>query len=101
MQDDAVFLGKGRISLLKAIADFSSLNKAAKSMDMSYNKAIKLIHEINGLAEKQVVISNTGGKGGGGTQLTPYGKKLIEAYETINTNCNTFLKEELKKLKKL
>ena len=40
-------------------------------------------------------------KGGGGAQLTPYGKSLVIAFESINKNCWKFLDEQVLKINKL
>lgn len=91
-----VLVGEGRIRLLKAIEKEGSLSKAAKSIDMSYRKAWILLDAINKSAKKEVVTKTVGGHQGGGTLVTPYGKKLIVAFETINRNCWTFLDQQLK-----
>jgi len=96
--DGNILLGEGRISLLKAIEETGSLSKAAKSLGMSYKKAWSLIDAVNKRAEKPVTISNIGGKGGGGATLTPYGKSLVNAFETINENCWKFLDEQIEKI---
>jgi len=90
-----VLMGEGRISLLKAIEETGSLSKAAKSIKMSYKKAWHLIDTVNKAAKKPVTISNIGGKGGGGAQLTPYGKSLVIAFEEINKNCWEYLDKQL------
>ena len=42
-----------------------------------------------------------GGKGGGGTELTDYGRSLIRVFEEINKNCWNFLDIQLEKMKSL
>lgn len=96
--DGNILLGEGRVSLIKAIDATGSLSKAAKSLKMSYKKAWSLIDVVNKRAEQPVIIMNTGGKGGGGATLTPYGKSLISAFETINKNCWKFLDEQITKV---
>lgn len=96
--DGNILLGEGRVSLIKAIDATGSLSKAAKSLKMSYKKAWSLIDVVNKRAEQPVIIMNTGGKGGGGATLTPYGKSLINAFETINKNCWKFLDEQITKV---
>jgi len=96
-----VLLGEGRMSLLKAIEETGSLSKAAKSLQMSYKKAWHLIDTVNKAAKKPVTISNIGGKGGGGAQLTPYGKSLVIAFEDINKNCWEFLDKQVSKINTL
>jgi molybdate transport system regulatory protein len=93
--DDKVLLGEGRISLLKAIEETGSLSKAAKSINLSYKKAWHLIDSINKAAQNPVTINSIGGKGGGGSELTDYGKSLIIAFDTINKNCWEFLDDQI------
>lgn len=95
--DGNILLGEGRVALLKAIENTGSLSKAAKSLNMSYKKAWSLIDAVNKRAEKPVIFTKIGGKGGGGAQLTPYGKSLVMAFETINENCWGFLDEQITK----
>ena len=92
------FLGFGRISLLKKVEETSSISAAAKEMNMSYKKAWKLMNEMNEISKEPILIKNIGGKNGGGTTLTPYGKALIEQFETLNNNCMEYLETEFKKL---
>ena len=85
--NDRILISEGRVQLLKLIEETGSLNKAAKVMNLSYQKAAK-----SPLIETQV-----GGNKGGGTVLTPYGKSLIDSFEAINVACWEFLDEQLKK----
>ncbi|WP_075340686.1 winged helix-turn-helix domain-containing protein [Tenacibaculum agarivorans] len=94
-----VFLGEGRIQLLKAIENTGSLSKAAKSINLSYKKAWHLLDSMNQSAKEPVTVNSIGGKGGGGSTLTEYGKNLIIAFEQINQNCWNFLDKELAKIK--
>ena len=99
--NDSILLGEGRIQLLKAIEHTGSLSAAAKSLGMSYKKAWKLIDTVNKHAKKPVVLTTTGGVGGGGAQVTPHGKMIMLEFETIKNDCWNFLKQQEKKLKNL
>ena len=92
------FLGEGRIALLKAIDKLGSISKAAQSMNMSYLKAWRLIESMNRAANNPVVIRSSGGKAGGGTILTNYGKKVISLYEELSAKCDTYINTELENL---
>lgn len=94
--EEGVFLGEGRIKILKAIIAEGSLSKAAKSLGMSYKKAWNLVDSINKNASAPIITTNTGGSGGGGTEITEYGIKMIAAFESINKNCWDFLDQQLK-----
>ncbi|MFZ0490696.1 MAG: molybdenum transporter [Salegentibacter sp.] len=99
--DDKEFLGEGKVQLLKAIDETGSLSKAAKSINISYKKAWHLMNAVNKTAKKPVTINSIGGKGGGGTELTPYGKSLISVFDDMNKKCWDFLDVQLEKIKSL
>ncbi|NHJ85424.1 MAG: LysR family transcriptional regulator [Asgard group archaeon] len=81
---NASILGPGRLAILEAIERTNSLTQAAKECNISFKKAWKLINEINEELEQPIIITERGGKGGGGkTNLTEYGKKLIKQYQII------------------
>ncbi len=92
------FIGYGRIKLLKAVEKTQSINAAAKELNMSYKKAWNLLNEVNVLASQPVLVKNIGGKNGGGSKVTPYGKALIHQFEQLNENCVRFLEQEFKKI---
>ena len=94
--DGQILLGEGRVSLLKAIEETGSLNKAAQQLNMSYKKAWGLIDDVNSRAKKSVVTKNIGGKSGGGTVLTPYGKSLVQTFDKINESCWKHLDKQIK-----
>lgn len=83
-KDDENFLGSGRVELLKRIDTTGSMNAAAKEMKMSYKAAWERVNSMNELADKPLINRQTGGKGGGGTKLTPYAHELIATYERLN-----------------
>ena len=95
--ENGIFLGDGRVQLLKKIDEMGSLNKASKALNISYQKAWRLIDDVNKTTKKPVIETKIGGANGGGTSLTPYGKSLILIFETINKDCWKFLDEQLKK----
>ncbi|MCA0133173.1 winged helix-turn-helix domain-containing protein [Winogradskyella alexanderae] len=99
--DKSVFLGEGRVKLLKAIGETGSLSKAAKSLNLSYKKAWSLLDAVNKSAKRPVTTNHIGGKGGGGTELTDYGKSLIFTFDEINKNCWAFLDQQIEKFKLL
>lgn len=82
-KDGHSFLGSGRIELLNLIEKTGSINAAAKEMKMSYKAAWERINSMNELADKPIIQRKVGGKGGGGTTLTPYAHELIKTYDRL------------------
>lgn len=99
--DQNIFLGEGRIKLLKAINEQGSLSKAAKSLNMSYKKAWIMVTTINENAKKTVVETSVGGKNGGGAKVTTYGKLLIITFDEINNKCWKYLDKQIEKINQL
>lgn len=77
------FLGDARIRLLEAIDRLGSISQAAKAVPLSYKAAWDAIDAMNNLADQPLVIRSTGGKKGGGTQLTDHGRKTIALYRAL------------------
>lgn len=92
------YVGIGRIELLEKIDQFGSMNQAAKSMGMSYKKAWKLVQELNAMYDEPLIEKEIGGKSGGGSKLTPRGKKLIEDFRNVEKSLELFLQEMSERL---
>ncbi|QWV91897.1 TOBE domain-containing protein [Geomonas oryzisoli] len=90
-KDEQKFLGLDRIALLKKIDEVGSITKAAKAVGISYKNAWDLVNMINNLAEKPLVERVTGGRGGGGTTLTAYGKEVVKQYGVLQEEHRRFL----------
>ena len=86
------FLLEKRIELLIAVKRTGSISKAAKEVPMSYKAAWEAIEAMNNLSTTPIVQRETGGVGGGGTTLTPYGENLIETFEILRNEQKKFLK---------
>lgn len=76
-------IGPGKIDLLEAIARTGSISAAGRAMEMSYRRAWDLVDELGQIFGRPVVVSQTGGKHGGGARLTPFGEELVARYRAI------------------
>ena len=77
------FLGGTRIRLLEGIAQHGSITQAAKAVPLSYKAAWDAIDAMNNLADQPLVVRTAGGKHGGGTQLTDYGRRVVALYRAL------------------
>src|SRR6478736_8740812 len=73
-------LGPGKIGLLEGIERTGSLSAAARALGMSYRRAWLLLHSTNEGFSEPVVELSVGGKDGGGTRLTAFGRQLISDF---------------------
>jgi molybdate transport system substrate-binding protein len=76
-------LGPGRLELLKAIDSCHSISAAARKLGMSYRRAWLLVDSINRAAGEEMVKRQTGGRDGGGAELTARAHAAIAAYDAL------------------
>ena len=78
--------GMGRMSILQAIIDHGSINAAAKALGMSYRAVWGKLNNTEKRLGKPLLIRQTGGAAGGGSELTPLGKNLVEKFRKLNAH---------------
>lgn len=83
-------LGKGDVDLLKAVNELNNLKDATEKVGYSYKYGWNKLKKIERTTKKPAVISQRGGKGGGGNaKLTEWGKELIQKFEQVENEINT------------
>ena len=93
-------LGPGKIRLLELIGDTGSISAAGRAMGMSYRQAWLLIDSLNSLFREPVTETLAGGVRGGGADLTPFGRTLIQTYRDIEATAGKSVATELVSLAK-
>lgn len=76
-------IGPGKAALLESVLSTGSISAAARAMGMDYKRAWLLIDSLNRAFSTPVVERVTGGSGGGGAVLTPFGKDLLSRYRRL------------------
>ena len=79
---DGRHIGPGMIDLLETIRTERSILSAAKKMGMSYRRAWLLVDELDRSFTERVVETYPGRRGHG-TDLTPFGERLIALYRDV------------------
>ena len=77
------FLGDKRIRLLEAIDKFGSISQAAKAVPFSYKAAWDAVDDMNNVSPEPLVLRSVGGRHGGGTEVTAFGRRLIAFYRAL------------------
>ena len=80
-------IGAGKMELFNLVNKYGSINKAAKTMGMSFSRANMLLDTIQMAFDKPVLTKGSGNKG---TQLTKFGLQLLEKYINL---CNHLTSE--------
>jgi molybdate transport system regulatory protein len=94
------FLGDKRIRLLEAIDEHGSISQAAKVVPISYKAAWDAVDAMNNLAPEPVVLRSAGGRRGGGTELTAFGRRLIAFYRALDQEYQAALENLSSKLER-
>lgn len=80
-----------RLALLEHIGNCGSISQAAKLAGLSYKGAWDAVDAMNSLFGEALVLTTTGGKGGGGAQLTEVGIRVVDASRVLRSEHQKFL----------
>ena len=78
-----IAIGPGKAELLRLIEEMGSISAAAREMGMSYRRAWTLVETMNGAFREPVVEAAIGGRGGGGAQVTDFGREALNRYRAM------------------
>lgn len=88
--DGKLLVGRDRIKVLEAVAEYGSISKAAKAVGFSYKAAWDAVNAINNLLPSPAFVTKAGGKSGGGAEVTPEGRKLIATFHKLEDRLSSF-----------
>jgi molybdate transport system regulatory protein len=99
--DRELAIGPGKVALLEAIEAAGSISAAGRKLGMSYRRAWLLVDAMNRAFETPLVLTATGGREGGGAQLTAMGSEVIRRYRRIEALATAAAAKEIHALQKL
>src|SRR5262247_2823931 len=79
--------------LLEQIEACGSLSEAARRLRFSYRRAWMLVSTMNRRWPEPLVRTATGGKRGGGSRLTDYGRLVLRSFRDVQIQLDAFLDE--------
>ena len=83
LDNEGKAFGDGPCELLSWVSSSGSLAKASTEMGMSYNKAWRLMREMESRLGFQLIRRQAGGPAGGGSQLTPEAEDLLQRFTAL------------------
>ena len=84
--------------LLENVHRLGTLQKAAKSTNMSYRYAWNLIHNAEHHFGKVLINRRVGGQHGGSSKLTPDGLQMLEVFNQLNEQVAVFTDKKFAEL---
>jgi molybdate transport system regulatory protein len=97
----ATAMGPGKADLLLAIERTGSISAAAREMEMSYRRAWLLVDGLNRCYREPLVATATGGQGGGGAQVTDFGRMVLQRYRDMEDKAAACVAREMRAFSKL
>jgi molybdate transport system regulatory protein len=82
-QDSRMAFGEGLYELLSNVQESGSITAAAARMRLAYREAWGRLHEAEEALGQPLLTRHAGGQQGGGAQLTPFGKSLMDTYAKL------------------
>ncbi len=86
-------MGDGKWKILKAIEEHGSLKAATESLGLTYRRTWGDLKEIEALLGFPLLDKSRGGKDGGQTQLSPQGKKMVEAFNHFHQKVDQYMED--------
>lgn len=88
-------LGPGKAALLEEIERHGSISAAARAMGMSYRRAWLLVESMNSAFREPLVLTATGGAGGGGAELSDFGREVLRRYRAMEAKARRAIARDL------
>ena len=85
--------GPGTAELLERVDAERSLRKATMSMNMAYSKAWRMIKTAEENLGFPLLVSVTGGAGGGGAALTEEGRRFLRSFRGFEQAVRSYADE--------
>ena len=77
-------MGPGLLRLLRGIEETRSIAQAARAMDLSYVKALRILTRLERHIGRELVRRSKGGAERGGAELTPAGRRLVRDFQNLH-----------------
>jgi molybdate transport system regulatory protein len=88
-QEGNIVFGSGRLRILDAVDRHGSILGAAKELHMSYRAVWGKIKATEDRLGRPLLTRKVGGTRGGGSELTPLGKLMIERFRRLQALTET------------
>ena len=90
--------GAGLARLLENIEQYGTLSRSARETGISYRIAWNLLNTAESHLRKRLIVKYPGGVGGGRSELSQNGKRLLKAFRHLNRDVARYADSRLSEL---
>ena len=90
---EAFRVGPDRVRLLRAIAEHGSISAAGRAVGLTYRGAWEAVRSLNNLFDQPLVVSQAGGRQGGGASVTATGHAVAAGFEKLDGELSALMRE--------
>ena len=94
----AIAIGPGKADVLQCIDETGSIAQSGRRLGMSYQRVWSLVASMNRDFVDPLVLTQRGGTAGGGTVLTPTGRKVLKLYRAVESKAQAAVERPLREL---
>lgn len=95
-EEGQVVLSTWRVRLLESVAETGSISAAASNMGISYRRAWDKIHQSEERLGVKLIETQTGGVGGGGSQLTAEAEDYVKRFHEFTAGLNELIAQRFR-----
>ena len=92
---DDFAMGSGKAVLLEAIQRTGSISAAGRDLKMSYRRAWLLVESMNQCFREPLVSTATGGRSGGGAQITARGLDVLTRFRAMEAKVEAAIDSDI------
>lgn len=79
-EENEEFMGVGLLQLLDGIERHGSIQQAAREMDLSYVKALRILNRLERELGQTLLLRHKGGASRGRSELTPFARRFVRDF---------------------
>ena len=82
-ETDEEFVGGGLLQLLEGIAQHGSIHQAARDMELSYVKALRILNRLERELGETLLVRHKGGAARGSSELTAFARSFMRDFTEL------------------
>ena len=95
--DGSFLMGPNYLRFLRAVDETGTISQAGKAVGWSYRTCLNRIRRMESILGTKVLETERGGPAGGGAQLSPPARRLVEIFDRWQKEVADYSRESFRK----